>query len=480
MKKVLVVSFCLLFALSSIALAKQAPKGTSPQVYHDTEGYGLDRPLDQQGVFAAAQADTYYLCYYTFDDPPNCVDEGWISYDLTAQAACYWHVDDFNDPQFIGTPYRVLEGTQSIWCGARSHPTQEPECTFATLPGYGNGWIQGFCMKCIEVPDTESVQIDYLIQWDTEPNYDFTYLQYATKGSCDSLADINEISPGDWVTLATYDDVGGNPPGPPLQESYTIPAGHSGSIRIRFQMESDTGCSDQDGLRSSDGAAIVDSITVTASVGGTIDFEDFEDENVGDTKTTDDDWDCCNPDGFGDYAALFPGLTVLQEDPCASDLTCLWGFFSGSTADYDCGDHPEQLAVPHANKAGLVITNEIWSPWFAWDFDMWGNPATGTVAWIEFDVYRDLDLYQSCIFYMWHMRSKQDNLCPGAWKDWNYVYYGPDKTWLRQDEDVGQLVDAGADSIQLAIAVIDQAPYWHIQYCIDTGCHSHSPMFDNI
>jgi hypothetical protein len=474
MRKVLVISFCLLFALSSIALARQAPKGTvEKQKTVDTGSpLDLDRPLDEQGMFSAAQPGTTWICPptttdYTFDSGPSCVREGWISVDLTEQTGCYWHVADateLNGGDFGGLI--VLSGLQSLWCGASPDPLDPILCGYAHLPGYGNNWDQGWCFKCIEVPDTEEVYICYDVIWDSEPGYDYTYVEYATKSTCDSLASIDDIPGNDWVQIAAYDGVGG-----PTTVCDTIPAGHFGSIKIRFHFVSDGAWSDEDCLWNTDGAIIIDDLSVTAQYAGLYDFEDFEDESPGDTQTTDGDWECCVLTGFGDYAGLYPGLTTLQEDPCNVDLTCLWAFINGSTVNYACGGHPEQLAVPYVNARGQYITNEIWSPECAWT-------GTGSQANLEFDVYRDLPL-DNLMFYQWHVRSIDAGGCPGLWRDRNFVYYGGNKDWIRSNFPVGDLIAPTAVSVQVALAVVDMCPFWCIIY--GTGaCHSHSPLFDNV
>jgi hypothetical protein len=156
--------------------------------------------------------------------------------------------------------------------------------------------------------------IDYKVAWDSEPGYDYTYVQYATKGSCDSLVSVDLVPSADWVELYAFDYVGAE------IHHDTIPAGHAGSIKIRFQFTSDGAWSDQDGLWDTDGAIIIDSLTVRDELLGvpqtTYDYEDFEDEAWGDQQTLDGDWECCLLTGFGDYAGLYPGTTLLQEDPC--------------------------------------------------------------------------------------------------------------------------------------------------------------------
>jgi hypothetical protein len=478
MRKVLILFFCLLFALSSIALARQAPKGTVEKQITVDKGtlLDLDRPMDE--MFSAAQPGTTWICpphngTYTFDSGPSCVREGWISIDLTEQTGCYWHVADATE--LNGGDYGgliVLNGLQSLWCGASPNPSDVDLCGYAALPGYGNGWDQGWCFKCIEAPDTEEVYICYDVIWDSEPGYDYTYVEYATKSTCDSLTSPDIIPGNDWVQIAAYDGVGG-----PTTVCDTIPAGHAGSIKIRFHFVSDGAWSDQDGLWNTDGAIIIDDLSVTAQYAGLYDFEDFEynvvegGENPGDTQTADGDWECCLLTGYGDYAGLYPGLTTLQEDPCNIDLTCLWAFINGSTVNYACGGHPEQLAVPYVNARGQYLTNEIWSPECAWT-------GTGSGANLEFDVYRDLPL-DNLIFYQWHVRSIDAAGCPVGWGDRNFVYYGGNKDWIRSNFPVGDLIDAMAVKVQVALAAVDMCPYWCIIY--GTGaCHSHAPLFDNV
>ncbi len=46
-----------------------------------------------------------------------------------------------------------------------------------------------------------------------------------------------------------------------------------------------------------------------------------------------------------EFSGLLPGLTVVQQDPCFSELSCLWTFFNGSTANYACGGFPAQTGI---------------------------------------------------------------------------------------------------------------------------------------
>jgi hypothetical protein len=432
----------------------------------------MDRPLEDQILFTTVQADTTWLGQWTFDAGANCTPEGWVSLDVTAQTGCYWHIADATEldgGNFGGLI--VLSGDQSLWCGASPDPGDEVLCGYATLPGYGNGWDQGWCMHCIDVPDTEEVYIEYLIAWDSEPGYDYTYVEYATKSSCDSLTHPDFIHNTDWNILNTYDGVGNG------SASDTIPSGHEGKIKIRFHFTSDGAWSDQDGLWNTDGAVILDNVTIRDETGYIYDYEDFEykmgegGENPGDTQTADGDWECCLVSGYGDYAGLYPGLTLLQEDPCKTRLTCMWSFINGTTVNYACGGHPEQDAVPFMNERGQAIANMVVSPPVDW-------VGSGTSAMLEFDVYRDLPI-PNVVFYNWSIRSIDASGCPGGWRDRGFGYYGGNKDWIRAMMPCGDLIKANAEKIQVMLMVFDMCPYWCIIYG-DGDCHSHSPLFDNV
>jgi hypothetical protein len=185
----------------------------------------------------------------------------------------------------------------------------------------------------------------------------------------------------------------------------------------------------------------------------------------------DEGWTGVNLSCRGDFAGLYPGLALLQQDPCRSLLSCMWSFINGTTVDYGCGGHPEQDAVPFVNSLGRYIKDEIWSPEVAW-------AGYGSAANLEFDVYRDLPM-NNLMFYVWHIRSIDGFGIPGMWKDRNFVYYGGNKDWIRCNFPVGDLIEATAVSVQVALGAWDMCLSWCGRY--GTGvCHSHAPLFDNV
>ncbi|MDH3199206.1 MAG: hypothetical protein OEO21_13300, partial [Candidatus Krumholzibacteria bacterium] len=354
-----------------------------------------------------AAASTTFLGAWDFESTLGCDAQGWTSHDITEQAT-YFHVADASELDG-GTYGRLLplRGAQSLWCGLPADSLAFPQCGWVEAPGYGNGWKQVWATKeCIDVD--LGAQITFVFSCDSEPNYDATYVE------------VSECGADTWVLVdggkLVFDGV-------ITDETHTtqITGFDSTSIEIRFRFNSDGAWSDEDGFWVGDGAILIDSLFVTDATGIRIPVEDFEDEAPGSQET--EHWHVSTQAPFGDYAGLFWGGDVLQEDACGSNLSCFWGFFEGSTYDYSCGGHPGQPVVPYLNCYGwneaVGLTNEVWSPWIAW-------AGTGDVAWLAFDVYRDLAL-DDFVFYTWRVRSIVDG-CITRWQSDGWGY-GDSKDW---------------------------------------------------
>ena len=458
-----VMATIICLALSMGVHAKKVAKKPAPTPRLDpTTKLVTDLPPDVKRQITAVPADTFLLAEYDFDDVFGTADpQGWIGVDLTAQDGYYFHIDDFVGLVGGLTP---LEGSQSAWCGAQPDAGDPYLCGYATLPGYGNSWNQSWMFSCHAV--SGDVRIDYLIRWDSEPGYDYTYVEYDT---CDAVGT-------SWVNLKTYDNVGEG-----LGTAVVDSVAHGGDVRLRFHFVSDGAWSDDDGLWDTEGAVIIDSVTVTDG-NNVIDFQDFETESPGDLATSDGDWTSEVEMPYGLYSGLFVGHTVLQEDPCVSNVTNLWAFFNGSTYDFACGGHPGQKVVPYENERGQYIHNEIWSPWIDWDTDIDGNPIPPTGdewyhAFYEFDLYADLPL-NPLVGQYWHVRSIIGG-CPQSWQDRGFADFFYSKTWRHLSYGIGDLVDPGIEQLQLALMVMDLCGIWCGIY--GTGeCHTHAPLFDNV
>jgi hypothetical protein len=479
MKKILLVSLCLVL-VASLAVAKNAVNGKSPstlKVHNEVKGNVNDRdlyPVQQTGAFT--RNGTTYLAYYQFEGGVGCDQQGWTSVDITAQADDYFHVDDFSAGPGSYNSLYPIEGGKSMWCGTYPKATP-PECAYAVLPGYGNGWNQAFCSPCFTTADT-AVVVDYYVQYDSEPGYDWTTLEYAacTNTPPNTPTTPYVAEPSILGGAGQYDGNGG-----PIFESISIST--TGSVMVRFHFTADGAWSDEDGLWDTDGAIIIDSLTVSDNSGTLVATETFEGRPVGDNDGN--NWFSCTPPGYGDLAMLVQAVPTtyqnnpVEEDPCAANFTCLWLFVSGSTANYACNTPQpsgQQAAIPYVNARNQYISNEIWSPWIDYTD---GGGASGAVANLVFDVYRDLKL-DALIFYVWHVRSRTSpTACPSGWVDRNFVYYGGGKDWLRVNQPFGDIVQVGTTDIQVALGVVDMCPFW----CglVGSGaCHAHAPMFDNV
>ena len=401
---------------------------------------------------AAAGTDTIELGSWNFNHPGNCRDEGWVSVDLTAQLGVYFHVDDFAGLGG-GSFGRLLplQGARSMWCGARPDGISQNLCSYATLPGYGNSWDQAICTSaCLSV--TGDVAVDFLVSYDTENTYDYFYVEY---DRC------NEA----WSPLESFTARGDG-----LVHEVVAGGAHTGSVRFRLRFASDEAYSDEDGVVNTDGAVIVDSLTVRDAGGIVLGTELFETEALGDTETASGNWGACTPPGYGDFAALFHGTSVVQfQDDCQTNASCLWGFFNNSVYNYACGGFPSQAVVPYVNGRGQYIRNEVQSPMIAW--------PGGELAEVQFDRYDD-NSFNALVFGTWRVRSWIGG-CPQPWKDINIVFAYSSLGWTKITQRIGDLIDPGATHIQVALGVKDMCGQWCGIYG-NGECHSNAPLFDNV
>ncbi len=403
------------------------------------------------GFVALSVSDTTWLHSANFNGGNNCAAQGWTSSDLTGQTGDYWHIDDY-----AGLPFGPLAGAKSLWCGARAGGGLVL-CSYATLPGYGNSWDQKWCTKnCLTTAGGASANLDvsFTIRYDSEASYDGTALEYTT--DCTGDTGWTEIDGGLFPGLGGWSGAGTEV----VNGHYAVGAG---PVKVRLHFTSDSAWSDQDGMVPSDGAAHVDNLKAEA-----LTTETFEDELVG--ATSSNDWQSCNS-AYGDNAILLRGSEILQEDPCKTNLSCMWAFIKNSASFYNCGGFPAQKVVPYVNDRGEYISNEIWSPLIPLS-------GSGTTLNLRYDVYRNLP-QDALIYYTTKVRTVVSG-CPSSWKTTNAFFNGDDNEWFTQTDALGGLVTlAGATHVQVALGVIDLCP----AFCGVQGtgnCHTPAPMFDNI
>ncbi len=441
---------------AGLAYAEADARRSSSEVLPTSGSQHSSLPFDgvtlSDGRFAMAAANTTLLASYSFNFGASCNTQGWTAVDMTTITTVFWHVDDFAGANVHPSDnYSALAGSRSLWCGLRANAGAET-CGYALLPGYGNNWNQAWQTKqCI--PVTGLLDVSFLLELDTEDGYDTLYLE--SNSACDPsffLRTELDGGVGNWDGIQTISH----------SASYAVGAG---PVLVRLRFASDGGFSDEDGIYDSHGGPVViDNLAVEGLA-----METFEDESVG--ATTSNDWEAVISPGYGQHFALFPGTSLVQQDACAKDLSCVWAAISGSTVTYACGGFPQQLAVPYGNDRGQYIHNEIWSPLIA----LSGNGGRVT---LRFSVYRDLALPQD-VFYLWSVRSLVAG-CFTPWQDRGFVYFGAQKDWFEHTESVGDLLElANASHIQVSVGIIDMCGSWCGPF-VPGDCHSHAPLLDNV
>ncbi|MFQ5511493.1 MAG: FlgD immunoglobulin-like domain containing protein [Candidatus Krumholzibacteriia bacterium] len=459
---------CLLVALLAMgSYAKNIEPRETPRFYSPPVQENL--PPDIQRRLPAPRlstvaSDTFNLGWYSFDSMGAADPQGWTSHDRTSQLGIMFHVA--NGTELTGgTSGKLvpLEGSQSMWCGAPAS-SSAPFCSWATLPGYGNNWDQQLATATLS---GDSVRIGYKVFWEAEPGYDGTVLEYSGDGGA-SWQDL-PVGQGLTYRASVYD-------GGPLSLVEMFVIGGLSSVDLRFVFTSDGAWSDEDGMWPTDGAILLDSISIETFSGGVSNgllFSDFEAAATGDH--TDGVWTGTVPAPFGDFAALYPGVAVLQDrDACFANLSYFWGFFDDpASTNYACAvpdPHPEQGAIPF-EKDGVYISNEIWSPLI---------PYAGAGNEVRLEYLRYLDFDQNMLLRdSWFVRSWIGG-CPGPWQWDNFVFFGPFANgWRRVSRRVGVHIDPAAEQIQIALGVVDMCPVWCNVF--GTGsCHSHAPLYDEV
>jgi len=374
-----------------------------------------------------------------------------------------------------------------MWCGARDWVSQIHApyacpgnftylCAWVAAPGYGNGWNQ--MLVTDDFPFQDLLTFTYHGYFNSEPHYDQTFVEYDAGG-------------GNWIEIATYDGVIDTIAVHELLLSQA-------RTKLRFHFTSDGVWSDEDGLWDTDGAFIVDSITIS-DVGGTIDYENFESYTfcIRDTRGAGGIWYGDVELPYGNYSGLVNNLA--DKDPCGDNFATQVVFFIGSP--YPSSDYPGLFDVPFCKGPGNIEApcqdEAIISPVI--DMNMYSSnrnevqdtpippaliPQLGGTH-LRFTVYRDLPL-ENLVFYTWGVRNIDPvDACPGLWLNHDCVYYGSSQDYHFLTEGIGDLVgfdkngDGYADPIQLSIRCIDMCDVWYGVYG-DCADHTPSPWIDNV
>lgn len=220
---------------------------------------------------------------------------GWTHGDNTATATARFHVDTY---------YAAPGGAYSYWCGEFGEHLTGGD-------GYGNGWDERLSLPPLDLTDPPATYpvLTYRYRHDSEPDYDFTFVQAESTGQYVSLNRGYDGVSGGWQDIGVYGFV---------MAAYDHP------LSVRFRFVSDAAYSDEDGVYDSDGGAFhVDDIKVFDYYTGHIYFFDDVEDGVGQ----------CMPDvpqPAGDYWHL-----VEKSCSAASDPHCWW-----------CGDDADTTLIP--------------------------------------------------------------------------------------------------------------------------------------
>lgn len=392
--------------------------------------------------------------------------QGWTRLDNTVgQQDTFFHVDDFSG--LGGGDFgrlHPLEGVRSMWCGVRPDPNDCYAASWQSPPGYGNLWNQKLTSD--PLPFVGILEFLYKGRFDSERDWDYTYVEY-------------DAGNFDWRTIAAYDGIVDTTAAHTLMLS-------TASTKLRFNFISDGAWSDEDGLWNTDGAAIVDSITVKDS-NGIIDFENFESVQTGARHAG--IWQAGLQEGYGLYSGLDYAL-MEDKDPCGSNFGSQIVFFLES--DEVSSSYPGLFNTPFCRGPGgvkapcqneCVISPVIDMTRYSTNCDTLqdatispGVLSTLGGSLLRFTVYRDLPI-QNCVFYLWQVRNIDENGCPLKWLDRGYVYYGAEQDYIRSINPIGDLVQKAR--IQLSLGCIDMCSFWYELYC-NCAEHTPAPWFDNI
>ena len=452
MLRAILPAICAVLLILSPSYAKKSSDELLPTTSLPTRVSPTDGPVGSDTRFVMAAANTTLLASYSFNVGVACNNQGWTAVDMTTTTTRFWHVDDFVGANVHPADnYSALAGSRSLWCGARASSVGET-CLYLLLPGYGNNWNQAWQTKTC-IPVTGNLDVSFLLELDAEDGYDALFLESNTNCNPPFFSWTQlDGGVGDWDGIQTVSHSASYAVGP-------------GPVRVRLRFTSDGGYSDEDGnYNSHGGPVVIDNLTVEHLA-----MEAFEDEPIG--ATISNDWETILNPGYGQHFVLFPGSSLVQQDACAKNLSCVWAAISGSTVNYGCGGFPQQTAVPYGDDFGQYINNEIWSPLI---------PLTGAGgrATLRFSVYRDLTLDQ-LVFYTWSVRAMVNN-CLTPWQNRGFVHYGTQKDWFEHTEEVGDLLQlANASHIQVSIGVIDRCGT-HCGQFSPGNCHSHAPLIDKV
>ena len=342
-------------------------------------------------------------------------DGGWTPFDAAdGGGGIFWQ-------------HQVYQSRGVMWCGTNTGLTSPP--------GYGSNWIQ-YLTKEFTLP-AGSAAISFEIQFDTEENYDYVYLEVSTNS-------------------VTYDQVAeytGSTLGFGLQ-SIDLSAYAGQTVSIRWRFASDGSIDDGDGQLDTDGACRIDNVHVSGNA-----VDSFE--------TGNDGWIASIPTSAG-YAYR------LEEDAyCPPEAGVACTEYSNGAPANPCWEwvayDPFTLKFPASPQgAGDEIKIGIESP-------VINLPADATTYFLRFDAFGKLPL-QTGVFYWLQIAAPANT----PWKPGQFVYFSPAYRRLAQHVDITNLVPAGATTCK--VRLVGGEVLFPGQNCPNNLCGpmTEGPIFDNV
>lgn len=236
----------------------------------------------------APRIDTGRVPYIVFFDDMESGANGWQSFDNTAAAPTHFHVSTFN-----------AFDVNSWYCGDEA---------LTANGGYGNSWDDRLDLPVIDLTGSSFPVWTFAYRYDSEPDYDFAYVQVDSLGTWINLNRGYNGSSAGWQDYGLY--------------GFQL-ANYGSPLVARYRFSSDGAYSDSDGDYDSDGGAFsVDNIKIFDFMSGTVYF--FDDAETGGLCTP------SVPAASGDYWHL-----IDRSCPAFSDPHSWW-----------CGEDADTTRVP--------------------------------------------------------------------------------------------------------------------------------------
>ncbi len=305
---------------------------------------------------------------WDFQSPGSNGFQGWRSEDLTYNPGDYFARVTEADFLLHGDPCVPIQPSNlgMLWCGI--HEDEADQRDFVAGMGYQNMMCQrALSPEWAIDPLTEAIDLSFLYFNNTEPGFDFTYVELICR---DAVGDLLEAYP-----VVTFEDVIGDPAAlaqfgggaGQLPPGTLDPA--TATIQLELRVECDGAWSDQDGLYPTPcGPFGLDDLAI--AIGGTPHEFDFETGPQG--------WTFERCEGVGAFMALHDeavwsewvdALGILCECPLMGRVL---GFIDTESSPYDPpGMAPGQK---EAAESGIVVRE-------------YHGPPEQTATIVEFDAF---------------------------------------------------------------------------------------------